>query len=121
MLLEAAVALLIIGLVAGATLELYAAEMRAATREAHLVTASVLAHDRLGVVRLLEPEQLNRLPDSLARGRFDAPFAGYRWYASTTRSHDADLYDVRVEIEWSGNTFTVASQIYAPPAGGATQ
>ena len=121
MLLEAAVALLIVALVAGAALELYAANMRATTREAGLLSATVLAQDRLAVLRLLEPEQLVRLPDSLARGRFSAPFAGYRWQASTARTRNGDLYDVRIEIDWSGGAFTVASRLYAPPTGGSTQ
>lgn len=121
MLLEAAVALLIVGLVAGAALELYAANMRATTREAGLLAATVLAQDRLAAVRLLEPEKLARLPDSLASGRFDVPFAGYRWHASTARSRSGDLYDIRVEIDWAGGAFTVASRLYAPPAGGSPQ
>ena len=118
MLLEAAVALLVIGLVAGAAAELYGAEMRAATREAHLLTATALAQDRLAAVRLLEPEQLARVPDSLTRGRFEAPFAEYRWHASSVRARESDLYEVRVEITWSGGAFHVASRLYAPPASG---
>jgi type II secretory pathway pseudopilin PulG len=121
MLLEAAVALLIIGLVAGATLDVYAAEMRAATREPRLLSATVLAQDRLAAVRILEPEQLARLPDSLARGRFDSPFADFRWHASTARARDGDLYDVRVEVTWSGGVFTLVSRVFAPAAGGSGQ
>lgn len=121
MLLETAVALLIVGLVAGASLELYAAQMRAATREEHLLTATVLAQDRLAAVRLLEAEQLVPLPDSLARGRFDAPFADFRWHASTARARNGDLYDIRVAIDWSGGAFTVASRVYVPQAGGSAR
>jgi len=120
MLLEAAVALLVVGLIAGATLELYGAGMRAAARGPKLLAATALAQDRLAAVRLLEPEQLGHLPDSVARGRFGAPFADYRWHASVARSLESDLYDVRVEITWSAGAFTLSSRLYSP-AGGTTQ
>lgn len=117
MLLEAAVALLVVGLTATAAAELYGAQMRAARREPRLVMASALAQDRLAAVRVLEPEQLARLPDSLARGRFAAPFAEYRWSALTTRSRLDDLYEVRVEITWVDGEFALSTLIHAPRQG----
>ena len=113
-LLEAAVAVLAIGLVAGAALELFATELRAAAREPQLLTAVTLAQDRLAAIRLLEPIQLARIPDSLSRGRFTAPYAGYRWRTYVTRSVEDDLYDVRVEIAWSNDSTNLVSRIYAP-------
>lgn len=113
-LLEAAVALLVIGLVAGAALELHATQLRAAARGPQLVTAVTLAGDRLAVVRLLEPAQLARIPDSLARGRFSAPFAGFRWQTSVARSRQDDLYDVRVDVTWSDGSVALVSRIYSP-------
>lgn len=117
MLLEAAVALLIVGLTATAAAELYGAQMRAARREPRLVTATALAQDRLAAVRLLEPEQLARLPDSLARGRFAAPFADYRWTAATTRVKLDDLYELHVEITWLDGKIALSTLIYAPRQG----
>ena len=52
-LLEAAVALLVIGLVAGAALELHATQLRADARGKKILTAATLAPDRLSAVRLL--------------------------------------------------------------------
>ena len=117
MMLEAAVALLIVGLTAGAALELYGAGTRAAAREPGLLVAMALAQDRLAAVRLAAPEQLGRLPDSLTRGRFAEPFAGYRWRTSVTRTVDADLYNLRVEVTWNDGTFALSSRIYAPSMG----
>lgn len=117
MLLEALVALVIVGLTATAAAELYGAQMRAARREPRLVTATALGQDRLAAVRLLEPEQLRRLPDSLARGRFAAPFADYRWTAAATRSRVDDLYELRVEITWLDGQIALSTLAYAPPQG----
>jgi len=116
-LLEAAVALLVVGLTAGAALELYGAHMRAILREPRLLTATALAQDRLAAVRLLEPEQLPRVPDSLARGRFAAPFAEYRWSATAARSTLDDLYDVRVEVAWLDGRVALSTRIHAPTSG----
>ena len=117
MLLEAVVALVIVGLTATAAAELYGAQMRAARREPRLVTATALGQDRLAAVRLLEPEQLRRLPDSLARGRFAAPFADYRWTAAATRSRVDDLYELSVEITWLDGQIALSTLVYAPQQG----
>ena len=112
-LMESAVALLIVGLTAGAALEANGARMRAVRRSPNLVVAMTLAQDRLAAVRLMEPEQFRRLPDSLARGRFAAPFAEYRWLAAA-RVAEGDLYDVRVEVTWSDGSIAVESRLYVP-------
>ena len=123
LLLEAAVALLIIGLVAGAALELYGAQLRAARRGPELLTATTLAQDRLAAVQLLEPEQLTRIPDSVANGRFRPPFADYRWRTSAarTKEHQDDLYDIRVQVTWSGGAVVLATRLYAPLTAGRVQ
>ena len=113
-LLEAAVALLVIGLVAGAALELNATQLPSPARGPQLLTAATLAQDRLAAVRLLEPVQLARIPDSLARGRFNAPFAGFRWQTSVARLRLDDLYDVRVDVTWADGAVALVSRIYAP-------
>lgn len=116
MLLEAAVALLVIGLVAGAALELYGAQMRAARRTPALLVAAALAQDRLAAVQLLEPEQLRLPPDSLAAGQFAAPFAGYRWQTSVSPTLESDLYEARVAVRWTDGAFELATRIHAPSA-----
>jgi type II secretory pathway pseudopilin PulG len=123
LMLEAAVALLIIGLVAGAALDLRGSQLRAARRGPELVTATTLAQDRLAAVRLLEPEQLSRIPDSVANGRFRAPFADYRWRTSAarTREQQDNLYDIRVQVTWSDGAVVLATRLYAPPTTGRAQ
>lgn len=123
LMLEAAVALLVVGLVAGAALELHGAQLRAARRGPELVTATTLAQDRLAAVRLLEPEQLSRIPDSIANGRFRAPFADYRWRTSAARTKERqdDLYDIRVQVTWSDGAVTLATRLYAPMTAGRAQ
>lgn len=113
-LLEAAVALLVIGICAAAALELSAAQLRAAGREQTLTTAAALAQHRLAAVRLLEPVQLRRLPDSLARGRFAPPFSHFGWRAAAATSVEQDLYDLRVEISWPGGALAIATRQVAP-------
>ena len=114
MLLEAAVALLIISLTAASALALHAAHLRAAARAPALLTATTLAQDRLAVVRLLDETELAHLPDSIAQGMFTAPFAQFRWSARATQSNDPDLYDVRVDVIWSDGRLSLATRVLAP-------
>ena len=113
-LLEAVVALLIIGLASAAALELFSAQLRAAARQPSLLTAAALAQDRMAALRFLPAEELRRLPDSLARGDFPAPFDGYRWSASAARSREESLVALRVEVAWSGGRYTLASAVSVP-------
>ena len=113
-LLEAVVALLIVGLCAAAALELFASHLRAADRGPARLTAAALAEDRLAAVRLLEPVQLQRLPRSLAQGRFAPPLEQYRWRATVTPASERDLYDLRVEIAWPHGVFTLATREVVP-------
>ena len=114
-LLEAVAALFVIGVVAAGALALFAANLRAAAREPALLTATALAQDRLAAVRLLDPRLLRRLPDSLAQGRFQPPFADYRWRTDIRRDAP-ELYDVRVEVTWSGGTFVLGTRLASAEA-----
>ena len=67
-LLEAIVALLVIGLTSAAALELFGAHLRAARRASALVTAVALAQDRLTAIRLSDAERLHP-PSRLAGAR----------------------------------------------------
>ena len=120
-LLEAVVALLVIGLVSAAALDLVSSHLSAAARQQAMLTASALAQDRLATLQLLSDEELRRLPDSLARGDFPAPFAGYRWRAAATRSREESFYDIQVDVEWSAGRYTLASVASVPPGQRATR
>lgn len=121
MLLEAVVALLVIGLVSAAALDLVSAQLRAAARQPAVLTAAALAQDRMTTLQLLSDEELRRLPDSLARGEFAAPFAGYRWRSAATRSRVESFYDLRVDVEWSTGRYTLASVASVPPGTRVTR
>ena len=109
-LVEAVVALLVIGLVAAAAVELLAADMRAARREPALLTASALAQDRLAGLVLLDDGALEHLPDSLAGGRFPPPFADYAWRSTVRHARDEKLYDVRVQVTWPSGSIALATR-----------
>lgn len=114
-LLEAVVALLIIGLATAGALELLSAHLRAASRQPALVTAAALAQDRMAAIRLLPPEELPRLADSLARGRFAAPLGDYSWRATAVRQRGENLFDIRVDVYWGGGRYTLATSASVPP------
>jgi type II secretory pathway pseudopilin PulG len=114
-LLEAVVALLVIGLATAGALELFSAHLRAAGRQPGLVTAAALAQDRMAAVRLLPPEGMRTLADSLARGQFAAPFADYRWRATTVGQRGENLYEIRVDVYWRDGSYDLASSASVPP------
>ena len=114
-LLEAVVALLVIGLATAGALELFSAHLRAAARLPSLVTAAALAQDRMAAVRLLPPNEMRRLADSLARGEFAAPFADYRWRAAIVRQRGENLYDIRVDVYWRDGSYTLATSASVQP------
>jgi prepilin-type N-terminal cleavage/methylation domain-containing protein len=114
-LLEAIVALAIVGLASVAALGAYAAELRTSGQAAHALEAEALAQSRLASMRLLQRAELEPLADSMRRGRFPAPFKGYGWEASSqdVRSR-ADLFDVTVAVRWDGGSYDLASRLYRP-------
>ena len=121
-LLEAAVAMAIVGVIALAALGAYAAELRAAGKARQALPAVSLAEERLAAIDLLPAGELRALPDSLARGRFGPPFERYEWTATVRRAREAgrgmrglrDLYDVRVEVRWPEGLYTLDARRYRP-------
>lgn len=101
LLLEALVALAIVGLVGVATLGTVGAELRTAADMRHILEADALAEVKLATLELLSSEQLRTIPDSVARGRFAPPFDAYRWRATARHIPNEDhLYDLAVRVEW---------------------
>ena len=115
-LLEAMIALVILGLAAVAALSAFGTELRAADRARHALEAEALAAERLATVRLLGARELAPLPDSIARGRFAAPFESYHW-TTTLRPvlGEPALYSVVTTIAWERGTFAVQTRLYRPP------
>jgi type II secretory pathway pseudopilin PulG len=116
-LLETVVALSIVGVTAIAALEAAGAELRAVDRSHRAVEAEALATARLAFVDLLTAQELAALPDSVASGKFPAPLDAYRWTTSTTARDDVPgVYDVTVQIAWTGGAYTLHSALYRRPA-----
>jgi prepilin-type N-terminal cleavage/methylation domain-containing protein len=114
-LLEAVIALAIIGAALVGVLGAFGGDVRAAERSRSALTVSTLARSRLARLEIATATELVTLPDSLAHGTFDAPFAGYLWKAS---SHavpgEPDLYDLRVTVSWNDGQSELRSRRYRP-------
>lgn len=113
--LEAAVALVIVGMVAVATLSTFAAQARAADQVRRGREIVALAKHRLAYLELLVAEELDVLPDSLARGRFDPPFERYEWTATSRLVRgEQDLVDVEVKVSSPQTSYDLHSRLHRP-------
>jgi type II secretory pathway pseudopilin PulG len=117
-LLEAVVALAIIGVVAIALLETTGTQLRAATQAKSLLVARMLAEDRIASLQLLDYDDLSDPPDSLREGRFGPPFDAYTWTASVEVMKDEyDLFGAQVVIDGNGESFPLRTLIHSPRPG----
>jgi type II secretory pathway pseudopilin PulG len=115
-LLEAVVAIAIVGLTAVAALEASAGEMRTAERARRALEVEALATSRLDFMDLLNDRELQALPDSVESGKFEKPFDEYTWKTtSTAYSDQAGLFDVRVTIDWPNGSYVVKTYLYRTP------
>ena len=114
-LLEAVVAMAILGLSSVAALSALAAELRSAERAQRSLEAAALAQDRLAGLEFLAVGELSPLPDSLRRGRFREPFAAYGWEASVREvPGDQGLVEVAVRVQWEGGVYPLHALLYRP-------
>jgi type II secretory pathway pseudopilin PulG len=98
-LLEAVIALAIIGMMSIALLAATASQVRTADKAALLLTARTLADDRMAMLRTLTYDEMSSVPDSLTQGTFPAPFEDYSWRAEVTPVEDEyDLFTVAVVV-----------------------
>ena len=98
-LIEAAVAIAIVGLAATAALDAMAASLRATEKARWALQADALARERLHAVAILEGADLESLPDSVAAGRFGSGFEDFEWRTEAKPvSGQLGLYDVRVVV-----------------------
>ncbi len=113
--LEAVVALAIIGLVCVGTLGAYGGSLRAAVTATEKLPLAALARERLTAVDL-GGGSLSSLTDSLARGRFTPPYSSATWLVSTTPVRGVDgLFDLRVEVRDGSDRFALRTRRYRPP------
>ena len=112
--LEAIVALAIIGIVCVGVLGAYAAALRADVVAADRLPLASLAVERLAVVDIASGS-LSSLPDSTRHGTFAPPYASITWDTETRRVEQTDgLYDVIVRVRDGNDVFTLQTRRYRP-------
>jgi type II secretory pathway pseudopilin PulG len=115
-LLEAVVAIAIVGMTAVGALEAAGGDMRAAERSRRAIEAEALATSRLDFMDLLTDRELQALPDSVDKGKFDAPLDEYSWKTTSTPLADqAGVYTIRITVEWPSGSYTLRSYAYRTP------
>ncbi|MBI3567535.1 MAG: prepilin-type N-terminal cleavage/methylation domain-containing protein [Gemmatimonadetes bacterium] len=115
-LLEAVVAMAIVGTVSIGALGALAAESRAAARARDTAPAAALARERVARLELVSRHTLAFLPDSLSHGEAAAGTQLYKWVATAKPvSQEHDLFDVAVEVQWAGGAFTLRTRTWRPP------
>lgn len=113
--LEAMIALAIIGLAVVSALSSFGAQLRGAARAREALPAVALAEDRLAAIALLDPVLVRTLPDSLARGTVAAPLDAYRWTAETRAlTAEPDLVEARVVVRWADGRYDLAARFHRP-------
>jgi type II secretory pathway pseudopilin PulG len=120
-LMEAVVALTVIGLVAVTLLGMTAAQVRTAGKAQQLLTARALAEERLATLRSLDYFDLIDVPDSLRAGEFPEPFGAFSWRADIAPvDGEYDLFTMGVVVTTGGEAFTLRTLVHEPrPAGAA--
>jgi type II secretory pathway pseudopilin PulG len=114
-LLEALVALAIIGLVALSLLQARGQQIRVAGQARELLVAQALAEDRLGSMRILDYAGLADPADSLLAGSFPEPFDAFSWTAEIAPMEDElDLFHVAVAVSGPAERFPLATLIHRP-------
>ena len=110
--LEATVALAIVGLVCVGVLGAYGSAIRADVTAADRLPLASLAVERIAAVDV-SGGSLDRLPDSLAHGTFAAPYAAATWDTESHRVNQADgLYDITVRVRDGNDLFTLNTRRY---------
>jgi len=115
-LLEAVVAIAIVGMTAVSALEAAGGDMRAAEKSRRAIEAEALATSRLDFMDLLNDRELQALPDSVEKGTFDPPLDQYSWKTTSTPVSDqAGVYTIHVTVEWPSGSYTLRSYAYRTP------
>jgi len=122
-LFEATAALAIVGLTSVAALAAVGAEMRTAARAQRAIVADALATSRLDFMNLLTDQELQAVPDSVAKGQFAAPLGDYSWTTTSGAVSDqGGVYNVTINIAWPGGSYVVRTYLYRrPPVASAGQ
>ncbi len=112
-LLEAVVALAILGVASIVLLQVRAQQIRVASQAHELLTAQALAEDRISAIRMLDYELLADPPDSLMEGVFPPPFEEFTWRADIALMEDEyDLFGVEVEVVGPAERFPLRTLVH---------
>jgi len=112
-LLEAVVALAILGVASIVLLQVRSQQIRVATQARELLTAQALAEDRVSALRILDYLMLTDPPDSLLEGVFPPPFEGFSWTAAVELMDDEyDLFGVEVVVEGPNERFPLRTLLH---------
>lgn len=115
-LFETVVALAIVGMTSVAAMAAVGAELRAAERAKRVLEAEALATQRTSLLDLLADDDLLALPDSVERGRFDAPLDDYRWETTAAPVDSvAGVHDVSVRVSWADGAYELRTRAYRRP------
>lgn len=115
-LLEAVVAIAIVGMTSVAALEAAGGEMRTAERARRAIEVEALASSRLEFMDLLTDRELQALPDSVEKGKFAAPLDEYSWTTTSAPvSEQPGVYDVRVNVAWPSGSYALRTYLYRTP------
>jgi type II secretory pathway pseudopilin PulG len=115
-LFEAVAAVAIVGVTSVSALSAVGAEMRTAERARRALEVEALATQRLDFMNLLNDRELQNLPDSVSKGKFDPPLDGYRWEsASSPVSTQGGVYDVHVTVFWKDGSYALRTYLYRRP------
>jgi prepilin-type N-terminal cleavage/methylation domain-containing protein len=117
-LLEATVALTIIGVCVIGAFGAFGAQLRADQRARAALPIEALAEERMAALLLMEPQRWRVLPDTVRRGRFPAPFADHTWEASTHEvPRERDLRELVVTVRGPTSALTLRTRRYRPVIG----
>jgi type II secretory pathway pseudopilin PulG len=114
-LLEAVIALAIIGMMSIALLAATGAQVRTADKAGLLLTARALADERMAMLRTLNYDEMSAVPDSLQQGRFPEPFDEYSWRAEIAPVDDEyDLFTAAVVVNVFEEEFALRTLLHVP-------
>lgn len=110
--LEAVVALAIVGLVCVGVLGAFGEALRIDARAAGRIPLAALAQERLAAVDIFGGS-LERLPDSLARGKFAPPHEGTTWRIGVRAvERRLGLYELDVNVRDNDGEYRLITRRY---------
>lgn len=114
-LLEAIISVAILGTVVVAVLAAFGAHLRTLDQSMRALEATTLAEQRLSVLELLPRDVIERLPDSLSRGRFRAPLDRYEWRGSARAIRaEPGVFELTVRVESEDASADLVTRVHRP-------